>query len=307
MEGEEGWWEAPAGQFGAAELGVEVWLAGLHRGDALGPAGASWAPGGFWARGGGATTSPPTLRPWREVVAGLEGLPRSHRLAHLDQLETLVRLSPDIAAAKLSLCLPREGTPDALPGGEHPLQDLTNSEWLHGFALLVRAQGAGGGGWRVACFAHGAFPRGGPRGLDGEVAPSRRGADYASHSEVEALVRRYMGGEACGASGGRAFTVDPGGKLQDVPLEELAASSAGAEADREGVLGGGLGSDDLLALQRYERVVSIDIAGEAAALARAQLASPHGVRAAMLLLLRCGGHWEVVAVAHCLYPAPFPG
>ena len=164
MEGEEGWWEAPAGQFGAAELGVEVWLAGLHRGDALGPAGASWAPGGFWARGGGATTSPPALRPWREVVAGLEGLPRSHRLAHLDQLETLVRLSPDIAAAKLSLCLPREGTPDALPGGEHPLQDLAHSEWLHGFALLVRARGAGGGGLESRLLRARRLPAGGTAG-----------------------------------------------------------------------------------------------------------------------------------------------
>ena len=282
-------------------MGVEVWMAGLHRGDSLGPAGASWAPGGLWARGGPAEPAPPALRPFKEVQARLEKLPRSHCLAHLDQVDALVRLSPDVAAAKVSLALPREDAPDSTPGGEPPLRDPGHSEWLHGFALLLRTRGEHD--WRVACFAHGAFPRGGPCGIDGEVAPSKRGADYASLSEVEVLVRQYMRGEAQGAPGAWAFAVHRG-EVQGEPLEEHAAGPAGPAAAREGVAGEDLGSDSLLALQRYDRVVSIDIAGEAAALARAQVASPEGVRSALLLLLRCGERWDLVALAHCLHPAP---
>ena len=86
--------------------------------------------------------------------------------------------------------------------------------------------------------------------------------------EVEALVRQYVRGEAQGAPGAQAFAVDRG-EVRGEPLEEHVAGPAGPVAAREGVTGEGLGSECLLALQRYDRVVSIDIAGEAAALARA--------------------------------------
>ena len=116
-------------------------------------------------------------------------------------------------------------------------------------------------------------------------------------------MRQYVRGEAQGAPGAQAFAVDRG-EVRGEPLEEHVAGPAGPVAAREGVTGEGLGSECLLALQRYDRVVSIDIAGEAAALARAQVAAPEGVRSALLLLLRCGERWDIVALAHCLHPAP---